>query len=423
MPETPRELAGELLALCLPARCVEGLPVHKALDPESSSRGGPACRSSHACPPPAENPSHAASPADSDETHWEALISQAIQQGVAPLVAVRSRGLSLPVAVRERLEALYRANALRNLRLAAEEARVSAALDSAGVRHWTLKGPGLSERLYGDIGVRQISDLDFLIEPANLAQTDALLAELGFRRQTAGRIDSLSAAQELLYVREAGTARGTTNRATVPPAAFLDLHQRLLPYVRRDALSARVFREGLTPENLLLYLCANQITHRFARLRYLADVSAFLDREAATLDWDCFLRSARALPWGPGVGLALRWASQFSNSPAPEHVLHGLKANPIGDLLLRRTLGASAAEAASRARLLDSSAGAAVPLAAAYLGRPSAYGIAWNLLLPSRAYLREQTGAPADQPLSPAYAARLLQKIPTAIRHLLQPQR
>ena len=431
-------------------------------------------------------PVQAGSPPSAD---WDALIQHAILQGVAPLVAVRSRALAIPTAVRERLESLYRANAMRNLRLAAEEARLCSALNSAGLRHWTLKGPGLSERLYGDIGVRQISDLDLLIEPASLARADALLASLGFRRQTAGGIASLAAAQELIYIREAailssssrsngdpsfpaqraihsasGAANATgdfaqtrppspsfvylseaaeardrargvppffsapasqsslpTRHSPPPTAVYLDLHQRLLPYVRRDALAARVFREGMTSDNLLLYLCANQITHRFARLRYLCDVSAFLDREGGALDWDRFLRSARALPWGPGIGLCLRWASQVSRVPAPDEVLRELRPNPIGGLLLRRALGASPAEAATRTRILDSSAGAAIPLAAAYLGRPSACGIAWNLLLPSRAYLREQTGAPAGHPLAAAYATRLMHKIPAALRQLLKP--
>jgi Uncharacterised nucleotidyltransferase len=423
MPEESFELAEELLALCLPGRGLEGLPNAAGLGENASETGA----SRH------------------NEAHWEVLISQAIQQGIAPLVAIRSRGLAIPTPVRERLESLYRANGMRNLRLAAEEARICAALSAASVPHWPLKGPGLSERLYGDIGVRQVSDLDLLIEPAYLARTDALLEEMGFRRQTAGKIDSLAAAQELIYIRDRSDyATGATasdlssrrrengggNRVSpgdAPsgkhPATYLDLHQRLLPYVRRDALAARVFREGMTAENLLLYLCANQITHRFARLRYVCDVSAFLDGESPSLDWDRFLASARAMPWGPGIGLGLRWASQFSRHPAPQTVLHRLRPNAIGGALLRRALGASAAEAASRARILDSSAGAMVPLGAAFLGRPSAYGIAWNLLVPSRAYLREQTGVAAGQPLASAYATRLLQKIPGALRQFFQPQR
>ncbi|HXZ20314.1 MAG TPA: nucleotidyltransferase family protein [Candidatus Acidoferrales bacterium] len=339
---------------------------------------------------------------------WEALIRLAVEQGVAPLLAVRTRHLRLPVPVRERLESIYSLNSLRNLRLAAEESRISAALTAAGLRHWPLKGPGLSERLYGDIGVRQVSDLDLLVEPANLARADALLADLGYARQTSGKIESLAGAQELLYVRN-------TN-----PAFYLDLHQRLLPYVRRDPLAARVFASGMTKENLLLYLCANQITHRFARLRYLCDVAAFLEREGGGVEWNAFLGAARRMPWGPGVGLALDWAVAFAPASVPPPVLHALRPSPIGDMLLRRSLGAGAADAAARSHLLDGPAGASVSLGSAYLGRPTAASIAWQMMFPSRAYLREQTGAPAEGAFLPAYAARLMRKIPAALRHLLK---
>lgn len=343
---------------------------------------------------------------------WDALIRLAIEQGVAPLLAVRTRHLRLPVPVRERLESIYTSNSIRNLRLAAEESRISAAFTAACLRHWPLKGPGLSERLYADIGVRQIADLDLLVEPSSLARADALLADLGYARQTSGKIESLARAQELVYIRN-----------SAPSAFYLDVHQRLLPYIRRDPLAARVFAAGMTKENLLLYLCANQITHRFARLRYLCDVVACLEREGVSMDWDTFLGAARRMPWGPGIGLALDWAVRFAPAGVPLHVLRALRPNPLGHLLLRRALGAGAADAASRSRLLDGPGGASVSLGAAYLGRPAACGIAWRMMFPSHAYLREQTGAPEGEPLVSAYATRLIQKLPGALRHLFRPAR
>ncbi len=407
MPDHQRDLARELLSLCLaPAR--PPVAAGSSRHPEQSG--------SKLSPPSA---APAAEPRD-----WDALIQFAIQQGVAPLLAVRTRHLALPVIHRERLETIYSANSLRNLRLAAEESRVSAALAAAGLRHWPLKGPGLSERLYADIGVRQISDLDILIEPANLPRVDVLLTDLGYRRNTAGKIESLARAQELLYICDVpgppSPSPLATRHSSLATAFYLDLHQRLLPYVRRDPLAARVFADGMTNENLLLYLCASQITHRFARLRYLCDVAAFLAREGGAVNWDKFSDTARRIPWGPGVGLALHWAEEFTPARVPPAVLHSLRPNPIGDLLLRRALGADAAEAASRSRALDGPAGASVALGAAYLGRPTACGIAWRMMFPTRAYLREQTGAPAGDPLAPAYASRILRKIPAALRQLLK---
>jgi len=391
-PGAEPELARELLSFCLP-------------------------------PPRSAQPPAFTAPAASARTDWDALIRLSIEQGVAPLLAVRTRQLRLPVAARERLESIYSSNSIRNLRLAAEESRISAALSAASLRHWPLKGPGLSERLYGDIGVRQVADLDLLVEPAGLGRADSLLAELGYTRHTDGSIESLSSAQELIYVRSLASSPSSpvTSHKTPGTAFHLDLHQRLLPYVRRDPLAASVFAAGMTKENVLLYLCANQITHRFARLRYLCDVAAFLAGEGGAVDWDALLALARRMPWGPGIGFALGWADRYMPRVVPPHVLHALRPNPLGNMLLRHSLGAGAADAVSRTRLLDGPGGASVSLGAAYLGRPSAAAIAWQMMFPSRAYLREQTGAPEDAPLASAYAARLLRKIPGALRQLLKP--
>lgn len=417
-PGPEHGLARELLSLCLASSSNS--------TGTNAGRGGtePARQASGGCPPFAAQP-----PAGDSQTtgDWDALIHLAIEQGVAPLLAVRTRNLRLPVPIRERLELIYRANSLRNLRLTAEESRISAALSAAGLRHWPLKGPGLSERLYADIGVRQVADLDFLVGPGSLASADAALAGLGYVRHTAGPIESVARAQELIYVYQpAPPARSSasslvTGQSSLATSFHLDLHQRLLPYVRRDPLAASVFASGMTRENLLLYLCANQITHRFARLRYLCDVAAFLAREGSSVDWDAFLATARRMHWGPGIGLALDWAVDLVPGSVPAHVLHALRRNPLGSMLLRHSLGSGAADAASRTRLLDGPGGAPVSLGSTYLGTPAACAIAWNMVFPSRAYLREQTGAPQGRSLAPAYATRLLRKIPGALRHLLKP--
>jgi Uncharacterised nucleotidyltransferase len=377
MPEHERELAQRLLSLCL-------------------------------SPPPSRSEA-APQPSSLHTDNWDALIGFAIRQGVAPLLAVRTRHLPVPVPFRERLESIYSANSIRNLRFAAEESRLCAAFTGAGLRRWPLKGPGLSEHLYADIGVRQVSDLDFLIEPANLAQTDALLAGLGYQRQTQGAISSLTRAQELLYVRDIES----------PLAFHLDLHQGLLPYVRRDTLAARVFAEGMTSENLLLYLCANQVTHRFARLRYVCDVAACLDREGSSVNWNRFVETARKMAWGPGIGLSLQWAAEFSPARVPPSVMHTLRPGRLGDLLLRRALGADAADAASRTLSLDGPGGASVVVGAAYAGAAQLH-MAWRLAFPTEAYLREQSGAPSSHTSLPAYAGRIARRIPAALRHLLR---
>ena len=52
--------------------------------------------------------------------------------------------------------------------------------DSAGLTLSVLKGPGLSQRLYGDMTLRHSKDLDLLVPPAQLWQACELLQAEGF---------------------------------------------------------------------------------------------------------------------------------------------------------------------------------------------------------------------------------------------------
>ncbi len=59
--------------------------------------------------------------------------------------------------------------------------RVSAALAATGIRSQPLKGPALSEAIYGDPGRRLSSDIDLLVAADQLQAAVAVVRELGYR--------------------------------------------------------------------------------------------------------------------------------------------------------------------------------------------------------------------------------------------------
>jgi Uncharacterised nucleotidyltransferase len=63
-------------------------------------------------------------------------------------------------------------------------ARVTAALAGAGIRCTTLKGPALSEVLYGDPGRRPSSDIDLLVAGDQLDDAVKVVRELGYKAPT-----------------------------------------------------------------------------------------------------------------------------------------------------------------------------------------------------------------------------------------------
>ncbi len=348
------------------------------------------------------------SPLPLNEAEWNALLPLAPAHGVAPLLFIQLKDRELPERARAQLRALYVANSVRNEKLLAEQACLLAAFSEKSIPAWPLKGPHLADKLYGDFAARQVADLDLLIRPADLASGDAVLRSLGYTRQTHGDIASLDDAGELIYLRSApNTAESMT--------FAVDLQQRVLPYGRRDPLADRIRAQGMTPENLLLLLCVNQVAHRFARLKYLVDVAACFRTLPENFNWDDFTAAAHELDFTPGIYLSLLWAHEAAAAPVPASVLSSLRPDPGTLRLLARSLGAGPVEALARGAELDGPAGAWAILACTRSGLPRARQFA-RILFPSPAALRQEFFATPGRPILYLYLARLFRKLPAAFR-------
>ena len=339
---------------------------------------------------------------------WEEIINLALFHGVAPLLWVNLQQRCLPDGVRDRLSAIHAANLIRSLRLKDEEERVLTALEDSGVPALSLKGPGLSELLYGDPGVRQSADLDILVQPKNLEGAQSLLELLAYARESPAEFNEARKNHELLFRRPQIDG----------PDFYLDLHQRLVPYAASDALAERVWREGMSPGNLLLYLCVNQIVHRFSRLKYALDVQQHLQRAGETLNWDGFVERARGIAWTPGVAECLCWSHELFGSRVPPRVIEALRPNGSGQRLLRLAFGGSAVSGLAQGAILDGPFGAIVILGCTSPGAARVRQ-ACQLLFPPGAYLREQSVARSSDTVATLCAERLGRNLTVALRHLL----
>lgn len=344
-----------------------------------------------------------------NESEWEELVRLAAYHGVASLLWVLLKDRTFSQAIRARLWALYALNLSRNQALKAEQKELLAALAARQIPVWPLKGVHLSEMLYQDVGAREVADVDILIRPADLERVDQLLRELGYQRSVADGLTRLRDIQEVLYQKK--TAGGL--------AVALDLHQRLLPYVKHDPLAERVWADGMTRANLLLYLCANHVAHRFARLKFLVDLTRLLDRAGEELDWNAVVRGAREIEFASGIYYSLSLAAELTPGRVPEGALAELRPSALERRFARWVLGRDAVSVLARGPRLEGPYGSFAILASTR-GWPGRVRQAGRLLFPPAAYMRQQYLAPPQQPTLPLYLSRLLEKIPLAIRDLVK---
>jgi hypothetical protein len=351
-----------------------------------------------------------------DDADWNALLPLALAHGVAPLLHVNLKNRDLPDPIRAQLRALYVWNSIRNEVLLTEQTRLTAALSAHGVKVIPLKGPHLSELLYGDLAIRQVADIDVLIAPEDLRICDRVSSEMGFKRLVPGDIEELRGAGEFVLTKEVESImpQGVDVSKLVPVIA-LDLQQRLLAYGAKDRLAQRVHKQGMTSENLLVYLCINQVAHRFARLKYLLDVAQCLQKFSASLRWSEFLAASRELDFTPGIYLSLVWAREAASAPVPDSVLAALRPGQMTRRSLSRSIGDDPLHALSRSASLDGPVGAWAILACTRPGLPRLRQF-YRLLFPPAAYLRQAFSVPADAPTLPLYLRRLRDKLPAAFR-------
>lgn len=193
----------------------------------------------------------------------DGLLAQARRHRVLGLVA-GARGVPAEVVMAARplrLEALARWAQLR---------RVIEALEEAGVEVVVLKGPPLAHEAHGHFAAREARDLDLLVALEQVARASAALVAAGLRP---GAIAGKETAKDTPFTGDGGEVElhwqlfGNAHLMPVDPA-WLAAPRRLevegipVPVLPRDV--------GLH------YLLAHGATHRWARLKWVADVAALL---------------------------------------------------------------------------------------------------------------------------------------------------
>jgi len=241
------------------------------------------------------------------------------------------------------LRGMLRRNVERNLFFAGELGRILARLAEGGVRALAFKGPVLAWWLYDHPGVRDATDLDLLIDEADLGRACALLADLGYHEERAdnGASKIVNSEGQIALLRKA-------------PHSILDLHWELAPHAmglewnareawRRSAVVSVAGRpvETFGTEDQVLYCALHGGKHGWARLSWLADLSALI--EIRPPDWARLLAQARRQRLTRALLVGLHLAQELLDTPLP---------GEIGELLDRPNASARMAREA-RAHLLD----------------------------------------------------------------------
>ena len=268
----------------------------------------------------------------SRDLDWEYLRATANRNGLVNLLSFQLQSLTaqtIPAEVISELRSDYQLTTRYSLSLASALTRVLDCFAKAGIECTPFKGPTLALLAYGDVGLRQFSDLDLLVHKPDMPQVKHVLAECGY-----GPTFDLSRSREAALLRY-GHAYSFGNESGV----FLDVHWDILePHfcVALDSDSMWERRkpvklggkEVLTfePEDLLLILCIHGFSHWWERLGWVCDVAGLISRNER-LDWEAVFERARESGTLRILLLGLLLASELLHAELPPEVSKAVHAD------------------------------------------------------------------------------------------------
>lgn len=255
--------------------------------------------------------------------HWEAIELIADRHAIKPLViyVLNQYGTEkIPQEVRDRFQQQWLLAARNNLIQMQEWRRLLQAFDAAGLPVISLKGPSLALQAYRNVVLREFTDLDLLVVPEDMPAASDLLVREGYRLQSSADRSTLRSSRnrQMDFIND--------DRGTVIDLHWSPLHA-MFPFqlpVRELFQSARVeHREGisfltLSPEHLLLYLCAHGTKHCWLNLRDLCDVACSVSAEG--LDWEQCMAWAKSAHCGLVLKHALLLTQQVLGLKLPPQI-------------------------------------------------------------------------------------------------------
>ena len=234
---------------------------------------------------------------------WDILLKTAIERGIGPLmyknILLLEMQSLIPAEVKDNLQQAYYKTLRRSMVLLDAYSKIVQKFEKNGLVVIALKGIFLSDWLYGDIGLRQFSDIDLLIKPEDGLKGVSLLKEMGY------------ASNETKYISD--YIESKSHNVHFPPMILNMVSVELHTKLHRDTENYHVKQEdcwgnaievkingidsfGLQFNDLLIHLCVHLDKHfREGQLQFTCfiDIANLIDKYSSTLDWNGLIARCR----------------------------------------------------------------------------------------------------------------------------------
>ena len=265
--------------------------------------------------------------------NWRKLIDLAKHHGVRPMLRQSLKAVCwgyVPQETRIELDRFYETNAQRSLLFAGELLRLFAEFARACIPAATFKGIILAQSIYGDLSLREFSDLDIIVHDADASKVEDILANAGYIADFPDR-DFRSAflayqGQYAFRNKQTGFSVDLHWRLSNKGEAFLVRSEDIWPRLEQVAICGRMV-PSLAPDDLTLLLAAHGTKEGWKFLKWVCDFAEIL-RKCRNVDWVSVLARAERSYCSRPLQLAMFLASTLLDAPAPQQLIDKAQENP-----------------------------------------------------------------------------------------------
>jgi len=239
------------------------------------------------------------------------------------------------------LQEFTRENLRKNMMMTGDLILLLRLLAGQGVNVIPFKGPTLAALAYDDLGLREFGDLDLLIARHDFMRAEELLIAHGYQPEV-----SLSAKQAAVFTEACNVMAFWHAGKKISVELHWELSPKYLPFSPDTGrLMERMIPSHpggqtvmtLSPEDLLVYLCAHGAKHVWEKLIWIVDVAGLIHRHS-NLDWDRVYGLAVEQRCQRVLFLGLRLARDFVGASAPSEIESLMESDPeSGRLAVRAT--------------------------------------------------------------------------------------
>jgi hypothetical protein len=211
----------------------------------------------------------------------------------------------------------------RSLSFSGELLRLLGEFQKNCIQVAVFKGVVLAEMIYGDMSLRELSDLDLIVRQADVPRAEDVLTAQGYRADFPDR-DVRSAflsyqAQYAFLNKQTGMSVdlhwGLSGKGEAFPIRSEEIWSRL-----EDVMLCGRMIPTLAHDDLALYLAAHGTKEGWRCLKWVCDFAEFL-RKHRNINWEMMLDLAEQSHSSRSLQLAVVLASRLLDAPAPTKLI------------------------------------------------------------------------------------------------------